>query len=86
MERGETTPTGKLPTVPDLLPHLLWALEDLRRTPWGMIVVAWTIVVAPAIDPLFPDARGLAFGGNVPNTVAFLLFYVGIVTVVWWWR
>jgi len=53
------------------------------RVTWGMIVVAWTIVVASALDPLFPDARGLTFGGNVPNTIAFFLFYVGILTVIW---
>jgi hypothetical protein len=60
-------------------------LTDRLRTrvTWGMIVVAWTIVTASAIDPLFPDARGLAFGKNVPNTIAFFLFYVGIVTVIW---
>ncbi len=48
-----------------------------------MVIVAWTIVLAAAIDPLFPNARGLAFGTNIPNTIAFFLFYVGIVTVVW---
>ena len=59
-------------------------VECLRvRVTWGMIVVAWTIVVAAAIDPLFPDARGLAFGSNGPNTIAFFLFYVGILTVIW---
>lgn len=54
-----------------------------RRLTWAMITVAWTIVVASAIDPLFPDARGLEFGRNVPNTVAFFLFYVGVLTVCW---
>ena len=49
----------------------------------GMIVVAWTIVVASVIDPLFPEARGLSFGMNAPNTIAFFLFYVGILTVIW---
>ena len=53
------------------------------RLTTAMIVVAWTIVLAATIDPLFPEARGLAFGANVPNTIAFLLFYVGIVTVIW---
>ena len=48
-----------------------------------MILAAWTIVLASAIDPLFPEARGLRMGGSVPNTIAFLLFYVGIVAVVW---
>ena len=54
-----------------------------RRVTWGMILVAWTIVIAAAIDPLFANARGLSFGTNVPNTIAFLLFYVGILTVIW---
>ena len=60
-------------------------LSDLLRTrvTWAMIVAAWTIVLASAIDPLFPDARGLAFGGNAANTVAFFLFYIGIVAVTW---
>ncbi len=58
--------------------------ETLRvRVTWGMVVVAWTIVIASAIDPLFPDARGLTFGENGPNTVAFFLFYAGILTVIW---
>ncbi len=65
-----------LPVVP--------ATDVLRvRLTWGMIIAAWTIVVASAIDPLFPDARGLSMGGNLANTIAFLLFYVGIVAVVW---
>ena len=49
----------------------------------AMIIAAWTIVLAATIDPLFPDARGLKFGANLPNTIAFFLFYVGIVAVVW---
>ena len=53
------------------------------RLTWAMILVAWTIVIASTIDPLFPQARGLSMGANVPNTIAFLLFYVGIVAVVW---
>ncbi len=65
-----------LPLVPfsDVLRH---------RITWGMIFVAWTIVLAAAIDPVFPDARGLEFGKNIPNTIAFLLFYAGILTVIW---
>jgi len=65
-----------LPVVP---------LSDILRArlSWAMILVAWTIVIAAAIDPLFPQARGLSMGGNVPNTISFLLFYVGIVAVVW---
>jgi len=58
--------------------------EVLRvRITWGMVIVAWTIVLASALDPIFPDARGLAFGKNIPNTIAFFLFYVGILTVIW---
>jgi hypothetical protein len=43
-----------------------------------MIVVAWTIVVASMLDPLFADSRGLAAGGPVTNNLAFGLFYVGV--------
>ena len=50
---------------------------------WGAILAAWTIVLASAIDPLFPDARGLEFGKNLPNTLAFFLFYVGILAIIW---
>ena len=46
-----------------------------------MIIIAWTIVVASSLDPLFDDARGLRMGLNVANTLAFLLFYVGVVGV-----
>ncbi len=53
------------------------------RLTWGAILAAWTIVVASAFDPLFPEARGLSMGGGVLNSIAFLLFYVGIVAVVW---
>ena len=47
-----------------------------------MVIVAWTIVIASALDPIFPEARGLSFGSDssLPNAVAFFLFYVGIVT------
>jgi len=60
-------------------------VNDLLRSrlSWGMIVAAWTIVIAAAFDPLFPHARGLSMGANLPNTIAFLLFYVGIVAVIW---
>ncbi len=54
-----------------------------RRLTWAMILAAWTIVSASALDPLFPQARGLSMGGSVPNTIAFLLFYVGIVAAIW---
>lgn len=53
------------------------------RLTWGAIISAWTLVVASAIDPLFPEARGLHMGGSVFNAIAFLLFYVGIVAVIW---
>ncbi|MEM7360248.1 MAG: hypothetical protein AAF431_14190, partial [Pseudomonadota bacterium] len=47
-----------------------------------IIIVGWTIVVASALDPLFPDSRGLAFGGPLTNNMAFFLFYVGVVAVM----
>lgn len=53
------------------------------RLTWGAIVAAWTLVLASAIDPFFPEARGLSMGGSAFNTIAFLLFYVGIIAIVW---
>lgn len=64
-----------------VLPLIPLEERGRRRLTWAMIVVAWTIVVASTFDPLFPDSRGLAFGANAPNTIAFFLFYVGIVLV-----
>jgi len=56
-------------------------VEKIYRLAVGMVVVAWTIVIASCLDPLFPDARGLAFtpDSNLANDVAFFLFYIGIV-------
>lgn len=62
-----------------LLPLVPFANRGRRRLTYAAIVVAWTIVVASTLDPLFPNSRGLRFGANLPNTVAFFLFYVGIV-------
>jgi len=48
---------------------------------WAFIVVAWTFVIASLMDPLFEGSRGLHFGGPVTNTIAFLLFYVGVLLI-----
>jgi len=62
------------------LPALQSFVEKIYRVAVAMVVVAWTIVVASLIDPLFPGARGLAFTpeSNFANDVAFFLFYAGI--------
>ena len=65
-----------------ILPIIHNSVQKIYRVAVCMVVVAWTIVVASALDPIFPEARGLAFGpgSSLPNAVAFFLFYVGIVT------
>ena len=65
-----------------ILPLIPFGQSGRRRLTWSMVAVAWTIVIASTIDPLFPNSRGLSFGGSVPNTLAFFLFYVGIVLVI----
>ncbi|MDD3765314.1 MAG: hypothetical protein PHP86_18620 [Nevskiales bacterium] len=65
-----------------VLPIVPLSAKALKRTAHGLIVVAWTFVVASALDPLFPDSRGLAFGGPATNLVAFFLFYVGVVLIM----
>lgn len=63
--------------------HLLpFAENTINRVGYGFIIVAWTIVLASALDPLFPNSRGLEFGGPVTNNLAFFLFYVGVLLVM----
>ena len=67
-----------------VLPILELTPRLSRMLSIGMIITAWTIVVASLFDPLFPAARGLALDAdsNVLNDVAFLLFVIGIVIVI----
>lgn len=68
--------------VAAILPLIPMSERGLSRIGNGIIVVGWTIVVASALDPLFPESRGLVFGGPVTNYIAFGLFYVGVVLVM----
>ena len=67
-----------------VLPLLNFSAKTSRRLAIGMIITAWTIVIASTIDPLFPNARGLELTGesSVMNDIAFLLFFVGIGIVI----
>jgi hypothetical protein len=67
-----------------VLPLLNFSAKTSRRLAIGMIITAWTIVIASTIDPLFPNARGLELTSesNVMNDIAFLLFVVGIGIVI----
>jgi len=67
-----------------VLPILNFSASTSRRIAIGMIITAWTIVIASTLDPLFPNSRGLALTSesNLTNDIAFLLFVVGIVIVV----
>ena len=67
-----------------VLPLLNLSIIASRRIAFGMIITAWTIVIASAFDPLFPNARGLELtaDSNLLSDVAFLLFVVGIGIVI----
>ncbi len=67
-----------------VLPLLNFSAKTSRRLAIGMIITAWTIVIASTIDPLFPNARGLELTGesNLMNDIAFLLFVIGIGIVI----
>lgn len=67
-----------------VLPLLNLSAKASRLIATGMIITAWTIVIASCFDPLFPDARGLALTSesNLLNDVAFLLFVIGIGIVI----
>ena len=67
-----------------VLPLLNLSPGTSRLIAVGMIITAWTIVIASTFDPLFPEARGLALDpdSNLMNDIAFLLFVIGIVIVI----
>ena len=67
-----------------VLPVLNLSSKTSRRIAIGMIITAWTIVIASTFDPLFTNARGLALTeeSNVLSDVAFLLFVIGIGIVI----
>ncbi len=66
-----------------LLPLMPFAIKTLRRMSVAVIATGWMFTVASSMDALFVDSRGLAFGGPLTNTIAFLLFYVGILMIMW---
>jgi len=60
------------------LPILTLSDKAVSRIANGLIIVAWTFVLASLMDAVFPNSRGLYFGGPITNTIAFLTFYVGV--------
>ena len=65
-----------------LLPVMPFSEVGIRRLAIWIAIIGWTIVVASALDPLFENSRGLAFGPPLTNNIAFFLFYVGVVAVM----
>jgi hypothetical protein len=68
--------------VAAVLQHLPFTVAGSRRAVYGMLVIAWSIVIASSLDPLFPDSRGLAASDSLTNNIAFGLFYIGVVGVM----
>ncbi len=74
-----------------LLPVFPFSPKGRKRIAWGVIAIGWSIVIASAFDPFFPESRGLEMGGSATNIAAFLLFYIGvpgvmILTAIIAWR
>lgn len=65
-----------------LFPLLPFTARALRRIAFGLITVGWTFTVASLFDAVFPQSRGLAFGGPLTNDAAFFMFYVGVLLVM----
>jgi len=61
-----------------LLPVFPFSQKGLKRIAWAVIAIGWSIVLASAIDPIWPDSRGLEVGGPATNNIAFFLFYIGV--------
>lgn len=68
-----------------LMPTLSNYIKHTYSLAVGSTIVAWTIVIASCLDPIFPNARGLAFTAesNFISDIAFFLFYIGIVIAFW---
>ncbi len=66
-----------------LLPLMPFAIKTVKRMAIAIIATGWMFTIASSLDALFPDSRGLAFGGPMTNQIAFFLFYIGIVMVMW---
>ncbi len=65
-----------------VMPIIPIGIVGSRRLAWAFIITAWANAIASIIDPLFPESRGLNFGGPLTNSIAYLLFVVGIVAVM----
>lgn len=68
--------------IASILPLLPFSITGLRRATYGMIVVAWTFVIASTMKPLFPNSRGIAASDLLSNNIVFGLFYVGVLLVM----
>jgi len=66
-----------------ILPLIPAPERRLKTIATASIITAWTFPIASVLDALFPDSRGLAFGGPPTNLIAFFLFYVGVLAVIW---
>lgn len=66
-----------------LLPLLPFTIKTIRRMSVAMISVGWMFTIASSMDALFTDSRGLAYGGPLTNNIAFFLFYVGILMIMY---
>jgi len=66
-----------------VLPLIPVSAKNVSRLSWGFIIVAWTFAIASLMDPLFENSRGLHMGGPITNVIAFLLFYVGVLLIIW---
>jgi hypothetical protein len=66
-----------------LLPLLPFTIKTIRRMSIAMISVGWMFTIASSMDALFTDSRGLAYGGPLTNNIAFFLFYVGILMIMY---
>jgi len=68
-----------------LMPTLSNYIKNTYRLAVGATIVGWTIIIASSLDPIFPEARGLAFRpeSNLISDIAFFLFYIGIAVAFW---
>jgi hypothetical protein len=66
--------------VAAVAPRLPLGERAARALTWSLLVMAWGNEIASLIGPIYV-VRGLEFGGNVANSVVYLLFVAAIVGV-----
>ncbi len=66
-----------------IIPLMPFTIKATKRMVYLILPIGWMFTIASLMDALFLESRGLAIGGPLTNSIAFFLFYVGIVVLMY---